>query len=86
MRGALLHFKFFADFHDKAKSAVATGQYHRGSQEYARYLTHLSKDPNLSFMYSGSHRYANSNRVLRTGIIRTNVGFEFYVRTVNGAS
>jgi glycosyltransferase involved in cell wall biosynthesis len=86
MRGALLHFKFFADFHNKAKSAVATGQYHRGSQEYVRYLTHLSKDPNLSFMYSGSQRYANSDSALRAGIIRTNVAFESYARTVNGAS
>jgi hypothetical protein len=86
MRGALLHFKFFADFHNKAKSAVATGQHYRGSQEYARYFAHVSRDPNLSFMYSGSHRYANSNSVLRAGLIRTNVGFESYVRTVNGAS
>jgi Glycosyl transferase family 2 len=86
MRGALLHFKFFADFHNKAKSAVAAGQYHGGSQEYARYLTHLSKDPNLSFMYKGSHRYANSDSVLRAGIIRNNAGFESYTRTVNAAS
>jgi hypothetical protein len=86
MRGALLHFKFFSDFHDKAKSAVATGQYHGGSQEYVRYLTHLRRDPNISFMYSGSHRYANSNSVLRARIIRSNVGFESYVRTMNGAA
>ena len=86
MRGALLHFKFFADFHNKAKSAVPTGQYHGGSQEYVRYLTHLSKDANLSFMYSGSHRYADSDSVLRAGIIRSNAGFESYARTVNVAS
>jgi hypothetical protein len=86
MRGALLHFKFFADFHNKAKSAVATGQYHAGSQEYVRYLARLRRDPNLSFMYSGSQRYANSNSVLRAGIIRSNVGFGSYARTVNGAS
>jgi Glycosyl transferase family 2 len=86
MRGALLHFKFFADFHNKAKSAVASGQYHGGSQEYLRYLTHLSKEPNLSFMYSGSQRYSDSNSVLRTGIISSNQGFESYARTVNGTS
>jgi hypothetical protein len=86
MRGALLHFKFFSDFYKKAKSAVATRQYHGGSQEYVRYLTHLSKDPNLSFMYSGSHRYANSDSVLRAGIIRNNAAFESFARGVSVAS
>ena len=82
--GALLHFKFFADFHEKAKRAVTTGQFFRGSQEYRRYLAHVSKYSNLSFMYSGSRRYANSNSLFGAGIIKTNVGLEVYVRTVNG--
>lgn len=84
--GALLHFKFFADFHDKAKRAVATGQHFRGSQEYVRYLAHVSKHPNLSFMYSGSRRYTDSRGLLGTGIIKTNVDLESYVRPVNGAA
>jgi hypothetical protein len=82
--GALLHFKFFADFHEKAKRAAATGQFFRGSQEYRRYLAHVSKYSNLSFMYSGSRRYANSNSLFGAGIIKTNVGLEAYVRTVSG--
>lgn len=78
--GALLHFKFFADFHAKAKSAVASGQHYNGSQEYARYLAHVSRDPGLSFMYSGSRRYVNSESLLRAGIIKANAGFASYAR------
>lgn len=84
--GALLHFKFFADFHEKAKSAVASGQHYHGSQEYARYLAHVSRDPSLSFMYGGSHRYVDSESLLRAGIIKSSAAFESYARTLDGAS
>jgi Glycosyl transferase family 2 len=85
VRGALLHFKFFADFHDKAKWAVATGQHYRGSQEYVRYLASVSRDPHLTFMYHGSHLYTDSNSLLRTGIIKTNAALESYVSTLDSA-
>jgi hypothetical protein len=74
--GALLHFKFFADFHDKAKKAASTGQHFGGSQEYRRYLSRVRKEPNISFMYSGSRRYVNSNTLLQESLIRTNAALD----------
>ena len=80
-----IFFKFFADFHGKAKAAVTTGQHFRGSQEYGRYLKHVSKTPNLSFMYNGSKRYVNSNSLVVEKIIKTNVDLESFVRAMTRA-
>jgi hypothetical protein len=80
--GALLHFKFFADFHEKAKHAVSTGQKFRGSQEYGRYLLHVRRNPEISFMYRGSRKYMNSNSLLAEGLIKTSPALDSYVQTV----
>jgi len=69
--GALLHFKFFADFHDKAKVEATRGEHYKGGMEYKRYLNHVRNDPNMSFMYRGSRRYVDSASLLNAGLIKT---------------
>jgi hypothetical protein len=69
--GALLHFKFFADFHNKAKREVSRGQHYGGGQEYRRYLTYIRKHKDVSFMYEGSRKYENSDSILAEGLIKT---------------
>jgi hypothetical protein len=74
--GALLHFKFFADFHNKAKREVSRGQHYGGGQEYRRYLSYIRKHKDVSFMYEGSRKYLNSDSVLAEGLIKTTDGLD----------
>jgi Glycosyl transferase family 2 len=69
--GTLLHFKFFADFHNKAKREVSRGQHYGGGQEYRRYLSYIRKNKDVSFMYEGSRKYLNSDSILGEGLIKT---------------
>lgn len=78
--GVFLHFKFFADFHNKAKTEAGRGEHFSGAQEYKRYLRHIAKDPNITFMYEGSRRYENSDSVLKAGLMRTTPEFENQVK------
>ena len=74
--GAFLHFKFFANFHNKAKLEASRGQHYGGGQEYRRYLSYINKKPDISFMYEGSRQYINSNSVMKEGLIRTTDAFD----------
>lgn len=77
--GAIMHFKFFADFHDKAKAEVARGVHFGGSLEYKRYLAHTRKNPNMKLHYQGSKKYANSGSLVAAGLIQSSASFESYV-------
>jgi len=67
--GALLHFKFFADFHDKAKLESTRGQHYAGGQEYKRYLRYIAQNPDISFRYEGSVKYESTQTLLQHGLI-----------------
>ncbi|MBV8576750.1 MAG: glycosyltransferase family 2 protein [Acetobacteraceae bacterium] len=82
--GALLHFKFFADFHDKAKKEVSRKQHYDGAQEYGRYLSHVRQDPDISFIYSGTRRFADSNTLVQIGLMQSDPGLEAYVQGFSG--
>lgn len=68
--GALLHFKFFADFHAHAEKFVAMKNHAGDSAEYRQYLEGLSKISGGCFMYPGSQRYSNSAQLVQLGLIR----------------
>ncbi|MDE8347723.1 MAG: glycosyltransferase family 2 protein, partial [Acidocella sp.] len=79
--GALLHFKFFASFHNKAKLAIANRQHFNAGQEYRRYLRHIEATPGISFMYPGSRHYKSSRDLLDLGLIRTDAAFDQLARS-----
>ncbi|MGE3623449.1 MAG: glycosyltransferase family 2 protein [Bdellovibrionales bacterium] len=68
--GALLHFKFFSDFHDRVEDAIRRGQHFDGASEYAHYRDAWSKNPNLSFYYEGSAKYENSLQLVKCGLMK----------------
>lgn len=68
--GALLHFKFFADFHARAEKAVQMKNHADGSAEYLQYLQALNKNPQATFMYLGSQRYRDSTQLVELGLIK----------------
>ncbi|MCB8746892.1 glycosyltransferase family 2 protein [Rhodoferax sp. U2-2l] len=77
--GAILHFKFFADFHEKAKNEVSRGVHFGGSLEYKRYLRHTQQNPGMVLFYPGSKKYADSSSLLTAGLIQSNENFDSYL-------
>lgn len=69
MRGALLHFKYFADFHDRVVAARASGEHADSGTEYARYDKALRDDARLGLYYGGSIEYRQSTDLARFGLI-----------------
>lgn len=67
--GALLHFKYLQDFLPRIASAIAHGQHYGGSIEYQRYAAMLKTNPNMTFMYPGSRRFAGSADLAAVNLI-----------------
>jgi glycosyltransferase involved in cell wall biosynthesis len=68
--GALLHFKFLHDFHDRAIREVARREYYDEATEYRRYAKRLNANPNMTFMYEGSTRFEGTPQLVRLGLMR----------------
>ncbi|WP_210485156.1 glycosyltransferase family 2 protein [Microvirga antarctica] len=71
MTGALLHFKFFADFHHRARTEAARAQHWDGGAEYARYAALLEAEPRVSLFYDGSEAYRSTRQLIDLGLMRT---------------
>lgn len=69
--GALLHFKYLSDFHDRARIEAGRQQHFAGAREYKRYLDRLESDPALSLFHAGSVRYDRSSDLVRAGLCAT---------------
>jgi len=69
IRGALLHFKYFSDFHERVITARAEGQHSDDGSEYTRYHAALRRNARLSFCYEGSVLYSGSGDLVRRGFI-----------------
>lgn len=67
---ALLHFKFFADFNDKAQIAVAEGQYWNGASKYRQYYEVSSGKAVLSAMSEQSMRYDGVQSLVKTNLMK----------------
>ena len=72
--GALLHFKFFADFHrrvvaelNRRPSTDAPGIW---QTEMARYYKRVSADPSFSLRDHGSIRYESTAQLVQLGLMR----------------
>jgi hypothetical protein len=68
--GALLHFKFLADFGDRVREEVGRKAYFRGGEEYRRYYGRLGSDARLDFMCAASARYSGTDQLKALGLIR----------------
>lgn len=76
---ALLHFKFFADFYDKAILEAARGQHYGSAVEYQRYSRHHRNKSNTTFMYDGSVCYTGTSDLLQHDLIKTSPAYQDYV-------
>ncbi len=68
--GALLHFKFLQDFHDRAYLEVARGEHYDGASEYQRYVEKLSHNPDMILAYDGSTRFGGTTQLVHLGLMQ----------------
>lgn len=77
--GALLHFKFLADFHARVVQEVARGEHYAGAREYRAYLEVMEQDPELTLHYEGSARYRDSEQLVQLELMRTSKPYKQFV-------
>jgi hypothetical protein len=68
--GALLHFKFFADFGERAGLESRRAQHWESGGEYKVYDEVLESTPALDALYEGSERYTSSQQLVTLGLVR----------------
>lgn len=66
MAGALLHFKFLAEFTEKVNEEAARGEH---TDEYPKYLRAIRDDAEISFMTPDSVRYESWRTLAECGLI-----------------
>lgn len=74
--GALLHFKFLSDFHQRAVTEAARGEHFEQGREYKMYLQRIAADPGLSLFVQGSARYRDTAGLVALQICRTSPEWE----------
>lgn len=68
--GALLHFKYFQDFHERALQEVARGDRCEDLWEYQRYAEYLRRDPQLTLADEhASVRFEGTSQLVELGLI-----------------
>jgi hypothetical protein len=69
--GVLLHFKFFADYHEKTRQAVEDKQYFGGAREYQRILDTVAASGELDFVYQDTLKYSSPEQLIEHGFMRS---------------
>jgi glycosyltransferase involved in cell wall biosynthesis len=67
----LLHFKFFADFHERVVREAARGQHWDGAAEYARYADMIASNADAAFFTSRSETFRSSAQLVDLGLMRS---------------
>jgi hypothetical protein len=70
LTGALLHFKFFSDFGERAAAESRRGQHWENAGEYRVYDEVLQGAPELTAFHEGSVRYQDSRQLVALGLLR----------------
>jgi hypothetical protein len=73
--GALLHFKFLSDFHDRAVGEASRGEYYDGASEYQRYARILTERGDLAFSDKRSLRFEGTSQLVQLGLMRDAPGW-----------
>jgi glycosyltransferase involved in cell wall biosynthesis len=84
--GALLHFKFLYDFHERARREVERGEHFDGAREYKLYLQKLDQCDGLTLYYDNSTRYENSDQLIKCKLMQCSPGYESFRRDNLGKS
>jgi len=69
--GALLHFKFLSDFHDRAKVESSREQLYANAIQYKEYLKKMDENPGMSLHYCASIKFRNSPTLMEHRLIKS---------------
>jgi hypothetical protein len=64
------HFKFLADFHERALAQLRKGGSYDPFSEYARYVAVAERDPAITLYCEDSERYRDSAQLVDLGLMR----------------
>lgn len=67
--GALLHFKFFADFENRVIEMIEDAQHWNNAADYKNYYDHISKEGDLDFADAHSMKYRDSEQLVSLGLL-----------------
>ena len=76
----ILHFKYFSDFHSRAKEEVKRKEHWEGASEYRVYLEIMENQPNLTLHYDKSVSYKNSSQLLELGFMKVSYDYLDVIR------
>ena len=71
MTGALLHFKFFSDFVERARLEVDRGEHWDSAAQYSAYAATIAEHPDLDPYYAGSVVYEGTQSLVDLGFMMT---------------
>jgi hypothetical protein len=73
--GALLHFKFLADFAERARREAARSEHYSGAVEYRAYARMLERDGDLVLADKKSRRWKGSADLVALGLMAPGEGW-----------
>lgn len=80
--GALLHFKFFADFPSRVEEEVKRQEQFDGASQCSAYWEVVSQQPDVGAFYEGSVRYRGSLQLMEMGLMRSSHTFDLVASPV----
>ncbi len=73
--GILLHFKFLGDFYERIRIEIGRKQHWDHASEYVRYWKKLKRNADMSFYYSNSVAYSDSDQLVDLGLLKQDQGW-----------
>jgi hypothetical protein len=67
--GAILHYKFLADFHAHAQVEAGRGEHFANGREYKEYLRVMDADAALCLKTAQSLRFSGSRQLVELGLM-----------------
>ncbi|MBD9499064.1 MULTISPECIES: glycosyltransferase family 2 protein [unclassified Ensifer] len=67
--GALLHFKFFANYREKINEAIVDQQHFNASQHYRAMKDEVDRSGSIAFMYENSLKFTQPTQLVELGFI-----------------
>lgn len=68
-QGAVLHFKYLQDFHEKVARESVRNVYWNGASEYKAYAALLEKNPDFTLWHPGASRFESWRSLADAGLI-----------------
>lgn len=83
--GALLHYKFLFDFHEKVKVEAERGEHFAGGSEYKEYTRAMDQDGGLCLFGDRSLRFTGSSQLIDLGLMSSAPDLDLFAKTSHQA-